>query len=144
MEIYQIGEILLGVSGLLFFITLIPFIISLIKKRRRLFWLGIFLSSFIALGVGGWLSETYKTEEAEMRVKTRHKISELESRITDQREKVNELKRKTEDVSKLITMIEESKTIEYRVIDADANFMKGTPLFYTGKVVQIEKSKNET
>jgi len=122
-------EIFRIISVLAPLITLIIFVIALVRKRRRLLWFGIFLSSLIVIGLGGWLSGFYfKTEEAEIRAK----IDKLEHKI------------KGEDFNNLITMIKESKTIEYRIIDADANFMKGTPLFYTGKVVQIEKSKNET
>jgi len=144
MEIYEIGEILLGIGFLICIIAFIGLIVALVRKRHRVHWvLGFFFSISLFI-IGGVVSTTYETEEAKKRVETRKEIKIIEREISSLKNKRERIKEEYSEIDKVFHLIGEAKQIEFRVLDADAKFLKGTPVVYKGKIVQIQKRSNAT
>jgi len=143
MEIYEIGELLLGIGGLVFLIALVGLIVALIRKKNRRTW-GLVFFSGLALIVSGGVMQNYKTEEAVRRIETRKEIKMLEREMSSLKSTGKQIKKRCSEIKEILALIGEAKQIEFRVLDADAEFLKGTPVVYKGKIVQIQKGSNTT
>jgi len=138
MEIYEMGELLLGIGGLVFLITLIGLIVALIRKKNRRAWALVFFGS-LALIVSGGVMQNYKTEEAVRRVETRKEIKMLEREMSSLKSTEKQIKKRCSEIKEILALTGEAKQIEFRVLNADAEFLKGTPVVYKGKIVQLQK-----
>lgn len=143
MEIYEMGELLLGIGGLVFLITLVGLIVALIRKKKRRTWASVFFGG-LALIVSGGVMQNYKTEKAVRRIETRKEIKMLEREMSSLKSTEKQIKKRRSEIKEILALIGEAKQIEFRVLDADAEFLKGTPVAYKGKIVQIEKGSNTT
>jgi len=137
MEIYEIGENLVILGIFLGMITFLGLIIALIKRKYRLYFGLSFLLSIVLFIGGEILSTHYQTEEVREKAQIRGKIKKLEKEN-------QEIEREVAEIFEIIDLIDEAELIEFRVLDADAKFLKGTPVVYKGKIVQIQKRSNAT